>query len=440
MRNLLFISLIPFCAALAQADFIVPNPDEGVATEFAGWSGFTDPNTDWQLPEVGQTVPPIPDGEGNLVNEEAADNTDALLIQNGTEALVAGSGGIYSNTGEDSQFVIFDQPGFEADSVLLQVRSIGNHADLDSAQLFYRTEEDGLLQEAIDPAGNGFLFTGSNTFTAWEWDLSAVDIFDYFLVFRSLGSSMSLQEVWLDTFDTPTSYLGFALTIETNHAFASGGIGEVKHNRAGETESQLSYQVGDLIELEAVADSFNEHEFVGWRNGLSGSANPAQVTMAEGLVVEAIFGPQNYNAWASNIINPFVNEVALNLRNPWDADPDNNGLINLLEYALGGWPETLEDEAEIRPRPAVSAEGEHLQLQFKKQIAATDITYRVKVSNDLQNWYYNGDGTGLTYTDILPETTFNDDGTETVIVQDRTPIPPNGRRFMVLEVVMNEST
>jgi len=64
----------------------------------------------------------------------------------------------------------------------------------------------------------------------------------------------------------------------------------------------------------------------------------------------------------------------------------------------------------------------------------------VKVSNDLQNWYYNGDGTGLTYTDILPETTFNDDGTETVIVQDRTPIPPNGRRFMVLEVVMNEST
>lgn len=440
MRNRFSIILASLLVAMtAQADFIIPDFPGSAQNDFAWWTSFTDPFTNWQLPDTGQTVTAIPGGEGNTPDPLEGNNHDAILIQNGdSEARIAGSGGIYGNSGINTEFVIYDAPAFETDSVLLQIQSIGSQANVGSAELFYRETANGPLLSAGGVDGSGFLLvdTGESfddTFTAWEWDLTAETIYDFFIRFVSEGSSMSLQQIQLDSFDDATNNLGYPLIIETNSAFAP--VGTVNHHKVGESVAQLSYQAGDSIQLTPVADPAYGHSFVGWRNALSGTSNPAILTMAEDTVVEAIFAPTTYTFWTYNQINPFDTSSAYSARTPSTADPDNNGLSNLIEYALGGLPESQEDEAAVRPQ--VSLSNGHLQLTFKKQLAATDLTYRVKVSDDLVNWHYNGDGTGQTYTELLTQTTFNSDGTETVTYQDLTPIPANGSRFMTLEVILN---
>jgi hypothetical protein len=61
-----------------------------------------------------------------------------------------------------------------------------------------------------------------------------------------------------------------------------------------------------------------------------------------------------------------------------DADPDRDGIPNLIEYATGSYP-TLPS-----PSPASAAwNGEHLALLFNRARDATDITYRVLVGDNL---------------------------------------------------------
>jgi hypothetical protein len=64
------------------------------------------------------------------------------------------------------------------------------------------------------------------------------------------------------------------------------------------------------------------------------------------------------------------------------ADPDNDGLDNLLEYALNGNP--LKNDASILP--TISRSGGHLVFAYRQNIAATDITFTVEQSTDLKSW------------------------------------------------------
>lgn len=428
MRGHIYKLSIALLTLSAQAQFHLPswvdNPGAENA-EFAWWIGFSDPFTNWQLPEPGEAVTPIPQGEGNLPTEPKADNDDAVLIQNGSaSALIAGSGGIYDNSGDLSEYLIYDAPALKANTLLLQLRSIGSHAEVDSAQLFFREEEGGLLQEAVTPVGGGFLVDGTDTYTAWEWDLSAYTIFDYYLTFTSSDSSMSLQEVQLDTTDKISQELGFPLTLETNSAFAT--VGEIEHSLAGQSDPQLSYQIGDTIELVPVANSSYGHTFVGWLENITGSAVPASLTFNQGSVVRAVFAPTSYTFWGYNNINYYIDDY--NARLDANADPDFNGLTNLLEYALGGEPEAAMDERPVRPQ--VSVEGDHLLVTFRRQTAASDIAYTVKVSSDLENW-----DSGESHVEELAQSiSLNSDGTETVTYRDLTPIPAGGARFITVEI------
>ena len=58
-----------------------------------------------------------------------------------------------------------------------------------------------------------------------------------------------------------------------------------------------------------------------------------------------------------------------------------------------------------------------LQYVYRRQMAATDLSYVVEVSQDLINWNHNAGSIGQTYTEEVGEPLFNGDGTETVRVK-----------------------
>ncbi|MFP4358348.1 MAG: hypothetical protein ACLFRP_01020 [Puniceicoccaceae bacterium] len=420
-------------SASAEDSFIVPEVPDGARTEFAWWDGFSDEFTEFDLPEEGETVPPLPGGEGNAVNRPEADNTDALLYQTGTStAFITSTQGIYSFAAP-LRFLIHDIPSFETDSVLLQTQSVGSLPDLESASLFYRESADGPLLSAGQPqAGEGFLRDDDKAYAMWEWDLSQESIHDLFIVFDSAGSTLSLRQVQLDTFDTVTDNLGVALRIRSNSNFST--VGRVEHHLVGESGPRASYRPGDQVELTAVVDPVFEHEFVGWLDDLSGDANPVVLTVGESPSVRAVFAPKTYDGWADNQFNPYLTDgPSLSVRSEIGADPDGDGLGNLLEYALGGAPESAADLADIRPR-VVHGAGGAPRFTYRRQMEATDLEYQVRISNDLRTWYHNGDGTGLTYTEELPDPVFNGDGTETVSVRPGPDAPGGDAVFFQLAI------
>lgn len=106
-----------------------------------------------------------------------------------------------------------------------------------------------------------------------------------------------------------------------------------------------------------------------------------------------------------------------------DADPDGDGLRNLLEYALGGNPH--ENSRRLHPAPGVA--GGFLEITFQRVRDATNIIYRVKASGDLSGWTEIWNSTDFPYTspDPVAEET----------VSDVVPIDAAAGRQLMLEVI-----
>lgn len=431
---ILALALGLLTTAPASAAFILPEAPPGTQTEFAWWDGLTAPYTALPPLEPGTFISP-PAAAGNAVNRPEADNTDARLYQTATpSAFITSTQGIYSFAAATS-YLIYDQPAFETDSVLLQTRSLGALPDLDSAAVFYRESASGPLLAAEQArSGEGFLLEGGNAFALWEWDLSSATVYDLFITFGATGTAMSLQEVQLDTFDAVTNNLGVALQITSNANFAT--VGEIEHALVGDSQPQATYQPGDVIELTPVMDPAFEHVFIGWDGDLSGDAVPATLTIDADPTVNAIFAPRSYDGWRFNNINPFIASPSFSQRSAPEADPDGDGLPNRLEYALGTAPEAFTPPAE-RPRIEITGTGE-VQFIHRRQMAAEDLEYQVWLSEDLINWHHNGDGSGQSVTEPVAPATPNGDGTETVTVRAASGFTNANQLFFRLRVLSTE--
>jgi hypothetical protein len=103
-----------------------------------------------------------------------------------------------------------------------------------------------------------------------------------------------------------------------------------------------------------------------------------------------------------------------------DADPDRDGLKNLLEYALN-----LPPNAVSRVTASVQATGGNLEYLYDRSTAAFNggTSYQVEWSDDLTTW----SGAGVV------ETLLSDDGT-TQQVKATLPAGSGGRRFVRLRV------
>ncbi|MBE2287282.1 MAG: DUF4394 domain-containing protein [Prosthecobacter sp.] len=117
-----------------------------------------------------------------------------------------------------------------------------------------------------------------------------------------------------------------------------------------------------------------------------------------------------------------------------DADPDGNGVSNLMEYALGA----VAGSAPPTFMPVADYFGGHLSLSFTRAAAANDLIYTVQVSDDLSVWQ---DGSVYSPYGDTPSNAFTTESTRTmqngnefITVRDNTPISTTAHRFIRLRV------
>jgi 3-phytase len=119
--------------------------------------------------------------------------------------------------------------------------------------------------------------------------------------------------------------------------------------------------------------------FSNWSGSLSGSNNPASLTMDADRSVAARF-VSTYQSWKTGYFTP--EEISGTQLSDPTSDPEGDGLQNLLEYALNLHPR----EASRVGLPEVGQGGGNLTLTYQKDTTKTDISYQVEVSDSLSGW------------------------------------------------------
>ena len=102
------------------------------------------------------------------------------------------------------------------------------------------------------------------------------------------------------------------------------------------------------------------------------------------------------------------------------ADADGDGLINLLEYAVGTNGTVFNTNPQVVQLTAISSQ-QYLRLSIPKNPAATDVTFVVEASSDLTTWSSAG---------LIVETNTSSQ----LVVRDNVAAGPNIMRFMRVRV------
>lgn len=121
------------------------------------------------------------------------------------------------------------------------------------------------------------------------------------------------------------------------------------------------------------------------------------------------------------------------------ADPDRDGICNLLEYALGLDPMSLENATLPSTDIVTINNTAYLTLAFTRDPSATDITYQVEVSDDLVNWtpgsIYSAIAGDKPTTAVTTDITPPNAGSGFTLVRDNTPFSTSSRHFLRLRVI-----
>ena len=111
-----------------------------------------------------------------------------------------------------------------------------------------------------------------------------------------------------------------------------------------------------------------------------------------------------------------------------NADPDGDGMNNLLEYALVADPANPDVRLLPELLTVTEPDGEqYLGLRFRSRIGADDISYGLQSSVDLSSWLPVADFVSV-------ETVDNGDGSETITLRLAESISSDDRRFLRLQV------
>jgi dienelactone hydrolase len=120
-----------------------------------------------------------------------------------------------------------------------------------------------------------------------------------------------------------------------------------------------------------------------------------------------------------------------------DANPDGDRYPNLEEYAFNTDPLIANATPNVSASLVVTNGAQFLGMTFPLLTTASDITYRVEASADLQTWSsgctYSGTNR-VTATAQTAEFSRVGAGLETLVVRDNVPIPSAPQRFLRLRV------
>lgn len=111
------------------------------------------------------------------------------------------------------------------------------------------------------------------------------------------------------------------------------------------------------------------------------------------------------------------------------ADPDNDGIVNLLEYAQGLAPKTSSQVGTPTVGKQLISGSTYLTLTFRRKITAPELTYTVQIDGTLPGTWAGG-------SVIVGSPVNNGDGTETVSYRDTVAITAATKRFMRLKVTL----
>jgi hypothetical protein len=121
------------------------------------------------------------------------------------------------------------------------------------------------------------------------------------------------------------------------------------------------------------------------------------------------------------------NKFGANAGNPAiagdNADPDGDGMSNILEYGFNLDPMAL-DQLALRPTPFLS--GDVLSIDYRKNLSATDVIYTVQGTADFSTWS----------TVPVTESVLSDDGLTRVVRATPTSPVTGGKYFLRVQVTV----
>ena len=137
------------------------------------------------------------------------------------------------------------------------------------------------------------------------------------------------------------------------------------------------------------------------------------------------FSPLTYSNWQST--QWFVGETE---GTGHFADPEVDGLTNVMEYFMGLNPKVNDSAIGVTSSTMmVGGTGPFLTISFRQSLSlAATVTFAVEGSSDLTTW---DNQTTLVGTPVN-----NGDGTQTLTYRDNIPIPGNPKRFLHVKAIV----
>lgn len=278
------------------------------------------------------------------------------------------------DTGDNNRLLLFTMPTTSNPSVGASNLGFGFCGDIPSVSVVGSTRYWSL--QVRNAANNGFdcvrsnvpVVTGQTALLVLKCSFGATDRFDLFVNPASLGSTAPV-----------TADATWTTTGATNISLATLGYsgGTTGSNQSAIDEIRFGQTFADVTPTFTPSES--------WRLTNFGSA--------------------------TNIGNAADN-----------ADPDGDGLPNLLEFALNSLPNSTTSRNSPSPATTAISGQDYLTLNVPWNTTATDVTFTVEVSDDLLTWH-----SGPAYTTVVS-------AGANLIVRDNTPISGATNRFVRLSV------
>ena len=115
-----------------------------------------------------------------------------------------------------------------------------------------------------------------------------------------------------------------------------------------------------------------------------------------------------------------------------NADPDEDGFINLVEYALDSSPVINSRISNIDRISEISHNGHSfLTYSYKQRINVEGLQIILEISDDMINW-----NSGSNYLESIPSENDPESGIETKSFRSIKPVNSNRSQFFRLKIVL----